>query len=369
MIASVGAAIPGDQAGAAPKKADKAPPGDPPGNNGTVKISRTDPADDPNYDEKRNEPLGENCYFWLRFFDFDQGQLADVTFAAHPPTGGKDPVTDKGNGFGQPGDGIIISDDPAGGGQDEDAVLAYNLTDYVRDLNAHPQHGYHIKLTTTIRNADGSDVPGGVKHKVFWIKCTPPAAANQTASTLRIAKAQEGAPQQGQFEFDLNCTHSPLNRTFALKSGEKLDIPNVPAGTTCVVKETNSQNAQSTTITEDPVTGEASDGQVTTTAEKATIVTFKNVFPGTGSTPPPPNTDLRPAGDGGSPGTQVAGVSQTNPSPEPGTAVLGATETAPEAAATLPRTGGEPWPLTAAGLWALGAGGLALLAGRRRRQA
>jgi LPXTG-motif cell wall-anchored protein len=354
MIAAVSGAIPGDPAAAAKKAT--TPPGDPPGNNGTVKIDQSDVPDD----DKGNEPIGDDCSFWLKFYNFDQGQLADITFAAHPPTGGKDPITDKGNGFGQPGDGWEISDDPAGGGSDEDAVLAYNLTDYVRGLDPHPQQGYHIKLTITVRNADGSAVPGGVKHKVFWIKCTPPASpdtpASQAASTLRISKAQEGTGE-GPFGFELRCTHSPLDRTFTLKAGEKLDITNVPPGTTCVVKETDAKGAQSTTITEDPPHGKADDGEVKTTAEKSTIVTFKNKFPGTEVIAPPPDNDIRPpaatpAGTGGNPGTSV----------------LGETATAPESAATLPRTGADPRPLTATGLSALAAG-LALLVGGRRRRA
>jgi LPXTG-motif cell wall-anchored protein len=351
LIAAVAGAVPGDPAGAA-KKATM-PPGDPPGNNGTVKIDQSDVPDD----DKGNEPIGDNCSFWLKFYNFDQGQLADITFAAHPPTGGKDAVTDKGNGFGQPGDGWEISDDPAGGGTDEDAVLAYNLTDYVRGLDPHPQQGYHIKLTITVRNADGSAVPGGVKHKVFWIKCSPPAApSSQAASTLRIAKAQEGAGE-GPFGFELRCTHSPLDRTFTLKAGEKLDVTDVPPGTTCVVKETDAKGAQSTTITEDPPHGKADDGEVKTTAEKSTIVTFKNKFPGTEVIAAPPGNDIRPpaatpAGSGGNPGT----------------AVLGATETAPDSAATLPRTGNDAQPLTVAGLCLVTAGGMALLAGRRVRR-
>ena len=352
MVTAIVGTVPVDRAGAAPKN----PPGDPPGNNGTVKISRTDPQDDPNYDEKKNEPIGEDCTFWLRFFDFDQGQLADITFAAHPPTGGKDPITDKGNGLGEPGDGVLISDDPAGGGQDEDAVLGYNLTDYVKDLNAHAQHGYHIKLTTTIRNADGSEVPGGVKHKVFWIKCAP-----APATTLRISKALNGSGQ-GPFGFELNCNHRPLNRTFTLQAGEKLDVTNVPPGTVCVVTETDNKGAQSTAIAEDPPHGKADDGQVKAQAGTATIVKFTNTFPGEGSTPAPPDTDIRPPT--ASPAGETGGASTVGPD----TAVLGATETQPEAAATLPRTGTDAGPLTVAGLWSLAAGGLALLAGRRLRR-
>jgi LPXTG-motif cell wall-anchored protein len=243
----------------------------------------------------------------------------------------------------------------------------------VRGLDPHPQHGYHIKLTTTIRNADQSAVPGGVKHKVFWIKCTPPTTppdtpSSQAASTLRISKAQEGAGE-GPFGFELRCTHSPLDRTFTLKAGEKLDITNVPPGTTCVVTETDAKGAQSTTITEDPPHGKADDGQVKTTAEKSTIVTFKNKFQGTEVIAPPPNNDIRPpaaapAGSGGNPGTSVGG---TNTATNPGTSVLGESATAPDAAATLPRTGSDPRPLTAAGLSALAAGAALLAAGRRRQ--
>lgn len=370
LVALVAAiAVPGGQAGAAKK----APPGDPPGNNGTVKVSRTDPADDPNYDEKKNEPIGENCYFWLRFFDFDQGQLADIAFAAHPPTGGKAATVDRGGQkLDDPGKGREISDDPAGGGQDEDLVYGYNLTDYVRDLTRHEQHGYHIKLTVTIKDSKGDPVPGGVKHKVFWIDCTPPPAeetpTTQAASTLRIAKAQEGAGE-GPFAFELNCTHSPLNGTFTLNAGEKRDFSDVPPGTTCEIIETDTKNAQSTTITEDPPHGKADDGTVKTGADKSTIVTFKNKFQGTEVVAPPPNEDIRPpagtpAGSGGNPGTSVGG---TNTSTNPGASVLGATETAPEAAATLPRTGSDPWPMTATGLSALAAGAALLAGGRRRR--
>lgn len=204
LVAAVSGAIPGDPAGAAKKT----PPGDPPGNNGTVKIDQSDQADE----DKGHEPIGDNCSFWLKFYNFDTNQKADISFAAHPPTGGKDPIVHP---------DVLISDDAAGGGTDEDEVVPYNLTDYVRDLEKHPQHGYHIKLTTTIKNADGSSVPGGVKHKVFWINCTPPPAeqtpAQQAASTLRIAKEQVGNGQ-GPFKFSLVCTHSPLDREFHAES-------------------------------------------------------------------------------------------------------------------------------------------------------
>ena len=363
LVAAV--AVPGGQADAAKKST--TPPGDPPGNNGTVKIKQDDPAEDNTMDHS-NEPHGTDCRLWLAFFGFDDGQTGDIIFTAQPPTAAKDTPVDSYLGE-------DISPDAAGGGQDpEPAFVPVNLAAKVHsnpDLKPHDKHGYHLKLTVIVKDKDGNEVPGAKKHKVFWMapcpESTPPASA--AASTLRIAKAQEGAGQ-GPYTFDLTCDHAPLNQTFTLKAGEKLDIADVPPGTTCVVTETDKKGAESTTITEDPPFGQADDGTVKTTAEKSTIVTFKNKFQGTEVVAPPPDDDIRPpggtpAGSGGNPGTAVGG---TNTATNPGTSVLGATETAPEAAATLPRTGRDPGPLTATGLSALAAG-VALLAGGRRRRA
>ena len=357
----------GGQAGAAKK-----PPGDPPGNNGTIKIEQGNPTNS----DLGNEPHGDNCEIWVEFYGFDagpegKGQTADLTFTLVSPTkpkakDGSEVVFRAPEEKSKPG--YKISSDAAGGGPNDPEpayTYSFNLTTAMQGVEPHPKQGYHVKLSVDVREA-----PGNSKHKVFWMKECPPAPppspeTASTASTLRISKEQVGTGQ-GPFTFDLNCDHSPLNQTFTLKAGEKLDITNVPPGTTCVVTETDKKGAESTTITEDPATGKADDGEVKTVADKATIVTFKNKFPGTEVTPAPPNNDLRPAGSGGSPGTAVGG---TNTGSNPGTSVLGATETAPESAAALPRTGSDPRPLTAAGLWTMAAGGLALLAGRRRPRA
>jgi LPXTG-motif cell wall-anchored protein len=367
LVAAV-ATLPASQAGAAKK----APPGDPPGNNGTVKIKQDDPAQDDTLDTP-NEPHGTDCRILLAFFGFDAGQKAIITFTGQPPSAPKDtPVLED---KGADGKGVDISSDAAAGGKNdpEPAYVPENLAQAVKDagLTEHPKQGYHLKLTLTVKDKDGNDVPGATKHKVFWLApcaATTPPPSSAAASTLRIAKAQEGSGQ-GPYSFDLNCDHSPLNRTFTLNAGEKLDIANVPPGTTCAVTETDNKGAVSTTITEDPPFGAASDGTVKTTAEKSTIVTFKNKFPGTQVTAAPPDNDIRPpsatqAGSGGAPGTSVGG---TNTAANPGTSVLGTSEVAPQATATLPRTGNNPRPLTATGLSALAAG-LALLAGSRRRR-
>ena len=370
LLAALLGVVPVTGAGAAPKN----PPGDPPGNNGTVKIDQSDQADE----DKGNEPIGDDCHFWLKFYGFDNGQRAEITFAAHEPTGGKPAITDKGNGFGQAGEGVPISDDAAGGGQDEDAVVPYNLSAYVDGLTAHPQRGYHIKLTTTIKNSDGSAVPGGVKHKVFWIKCTPAPPV-----TLRVAKATVGNAT-GTFTFNVVCNHQPLANVppFTVAAGEFHDISGVPVGTYCEVTETPSVAPTGKTIEEKPASGDATDGKVTTVAAPPIqLVKFTNTYEGTGGTPVPPDVESRPpagnpndsgstSGAVGGTGTDVAGSTTENPSTaaKPGADVLGATETRPESQATLPRTGRDPRPLAAAGLWALGAGGLALLGGRRRRR-
>ena len=358
MVAALFGVVPATQVGAAPKT----PPGDPPGNNGTIKVKKSDPAEDPNEKNNANQPHIDGCIVWLSYSGFDQAQTADITFTAHPPSGSGDVlVADK---------SVAVSPDPAGGGQDQDVVIAYNLTSAVQNLKHQKNQGYHIKVAS-----DTKEAPGGAKQKVFWIDCAPAAP-----STLRISKAVQGTGT-GPFAFSVVCNHRPLDATFTLQAGEKRDIANVPAGTTCVATETDNKGAQPVNITETPSDGTA-DGTVKVPGNTPTTVTFTNVFPGDGGTPPPGDSDIRnneggpagtdiPAGGGGTAGTEVGGATETKPDtqPEPGTSVLGATETAPEAAATLPRTGADPGPLTATGLWALGAGGLALLAGRRRRQA
>jgi hypothetical protein len=268
--------------------------------------------------------------------------------------------------------GVPISPDAAGGGPNdpesqgpEGITYSFKLATALNGVEPQPKQGYHLKVSVDVREA-----PGDSKKKVFWMGACPQAEtppASPAASTLRISKEQVGTGQ-GPFSFDLNCDHSALNRTFTLNAGEKLDIADVPVGTTCVVTETDKKGAEETTITEDPPTGAANDGQVKTSAEKSTIVKFKNKFPGDQVIAAPPDNDIRPpagtpAGSGGNPGTPAA----TNTANNPGTSVLAGSETAPESAATLPRTGRDPRPLTTTGLGALAAG-LALLAGARRRQ-
>lgn len=138
--------------------------GDPPGNNGTVKIDGV-----PFDDHPDNEPH-VGCVFQVDFYGYDEGNLtAEVTFDAQAPTKGGELYSTT----------IGIGEDPAGGGTDLDASLTVDLSPYLAGIEPHPQQGYHVKLTV---NAEGS-IGADVKHKVFWITdCKPPKPTTTTTT-------------------------------------------------------------------------------------------------------------------------------------------------------------------------------------------
>jgi hypothetical protein len=150
---------------------------DPAGNNGTIKIG-TSPAGTGH----GNVPH-PGCAFTLRFFGFDDGQTADITFTGQAPTRLGTLLEQH---------GVAISDDAAGGGQDADAVLSYTAGQL--GLTGQPQakQGWHVKVAVDVLQA-----PGGAKQKVFWLKCptpaqTPaqtPAAASRASGTSAATSA------------------------------------------------------------------------------------------------------------------------------------------------------------------------------------
>jgi len=131
--------------------------GDPPGNNGTVKINSQDVDSSEDISNVPHVP----CDFQVEFFGFDEGQTATITFTIHPPSGDGDVLLSETK---------TISNDPAAGGlNDVDEVFPYSGTSFGLDrFTAQPQQGFHVKLTI-----ESSGVPGGVKHKVFWLQCAP----------------------------------------------------------------------------------------------------------------------------------------------------------------------------------------------------
>lgn len=126
--------------------------GNPPGNNGTVKVDgfALNGGNDPHVD----------CAFQIEFFGFDQGDLTGTaTFVLQPPTGSGVLWVDQ----------AFIGEDPAGGGNDLDASLAVDLLGPVVASGASPQpnQGFHVKLTVHAQGSVGADL----KHKTFWVTC------------------------------------------------------------------------------------------------------------------------------------------------------------------------------------------------------
>jgi hypothetical protein len=124
--------------------------GDPPGNNGFVKI------EDENIDDIPQNDPHVGCVFNVEFYNYDQGAYtATVTFEAQAPTAGPVGVTGNLKPF--------IGEDAAGGGKDLDARETYTLA---FTGAPHPQQGFHVKLTIHAEGSIGADV----KHKVFWVE-------------------------------------------------------------------------------------------------------------------------------------------------------------------------------------------------------
>jgi hypothetical protein len=146
----------------------------PRGNNGTVKLDgltlndgpgNTSKPNDPDDNEPDNDPHLD-CLLQLEFFGFDTGQLADITFTAHPPTGEGGVLLAQ--------ERVLVSDDDAkGGATDVDETFDYSVSEHFgtsQFTDLHNQNGLHVMLDVKLFNSDGSEVPGGQKHKVFWVE-------------------------------------------------------------------------------------------------------------------------------------------------------------------------------------------------------
>lgn len=113
---------------------------DPAGNNGTIKVASH-----------------EACAVTISWYGFDEGSdvVSQVSFEMQAPTSGVDVRTD------QPL-AVPVGTDPAGGGTDFDGDATFRL---VFTGDAHPQQGYHVKVTVRTPFSRGADT----KHKVLWV--------------------------------------------------------------------------------------------------------------------------------------------------------------------------------------------------------
>ncbi|MVQ51970.1 hypothetical protein GON03_22550 [Nocardioides sp. MAH-18] len=143
--------------------------GNPPGNNGTVKIAG--PADAVGHPSNNPHP---GCILDVEWFGYDAGAdvVSTVTFTPQAPTSD---VTIGGTSPSQ----VFVGGDAAGGGTDLDGRQAYALT--FSGGAPHPKQGYHVKLTVATPRSLGNDT----KTKVFWVQpCAPvPATTGVTGDT------------------------------------------------------------------------------------------------------------------------------------------------------------------------------------------
>ena len=139
--------------------------GDPPGNNGTVKVAELGDMDAP----PDNDPH-VGCTFTVEWYGFDQGPdiISDVTFEMQAPTAR---VVLHVDGPAQ----VFVGGDPASGAGTPtglDGREQYTLTFHG---DPHPVQGYHVKLTVHTPGSRGADK----KSKVFWVQgcqAPPPSA-------------------------------------------------------------------------------------------------------------------------------------------------------------------------------------------------
>ena len=126
--------------------------GNPPGNNGTVKVDG-----EPFEQGQRNEPHVD-CLFQIDFFGFDQGDLTGTaTFELQAPTGSGVLLAES----------TFIGEDPAGGGTDLDASLVVDLSGPIAlsGFTAQPNQGFHVALTVEAQGSIGAMT----KHKTYWV--------------------------------------------------------------------------------------------------------------------------------------------------------------------------------------------------------
>ena len=126
--------------------------GNPPGNNGTVKVDGL-----PFDDGLGNEPHVD-CFFRIDFFGFDQGDLTGTaTFELLLPGGNAILLVDS----------TAIGGDPAGGGTDLDGSLVEDLSGPIiaSGVAANPNQGFHVRLTIDAQGSIGATT----KHKTFWV--------------------------------------------------------------------------------------------------------------------------------------------------------------------------------------------------------
>lgn len=133
---------------------------DPAGNNGTVKIEKFLAPDDVPDTTPENDPH-QDCKFDIEWYGFDKGDdiISKVSFELQAPTLDGELTVDG------PLEVFVGEDDASGAGTEDglDGRETYTLNS---TGTAHPEQGFHVKVTVHTPGSQGNDT----KSKVFWFE-------------------------------------------------------------------------------------------------------------------------------------------------------------------------------------------------------
>ncbi|TWD82735.1 hypothetical protein FB561_3875 [Kribbella amoyensis] len=324
--------------------------GNPPGNNGTVKIEGVDLQSGP----PDNNPH-QGCTFVVEFYNFDQGDLnAKVTFEDQAPTAdaGLQVVSGDLTPF--------IGGDPAGGGNDLDARETYTLK---FSGEPHPKQGYHVKLTVNAPGSIGNDT----KHKVFWVEgcttttppTTPPTTEPTSPSTTEPTSPSTTEPTSpstteptspSTTEPTSPSTTEPTSPSTTEPTSPSTTEPTSPSTTEPTSPSTTEPTSPSTTEPTSPSTTEptspSTTGPTSPSTTEPTSGTPTSTATGTAGVPGPSDSDTPTEGvptevDAGLAGGRTVAASNSNPLGTVGTVLMaaGGVMLAAGAAFTLRRRG------------------------------
>jgi hypothetical protein len=143
--------------------------GQPPGNNGTVKI------DEYNMDPGQDHDPHVTCDFSVNFFGYDSGlQSASITITPVAPTSG--------NGTYHATTNWNVGTRTGGNQFDQTYQVSQSaISSALAGVTPQPRQGYHLRLEVEVSGSKGSDD----KYKVFWLApcATSPAGDTTTTTT------------------------------------------------------------------------------------------------------------------------------------------------------------------------------------------
>lgn len=132
-----------------------AAPADPPGNNGTIKITPLG-----EQDGTPNNSPHTTCGFQIEWYGFDQGNYySQVSFAMQAPTSDAT-ITPNGPLS------VFVGGDPASGAGTATGLDARESYYPTFTGTPHPKQGFHVKVTVATPFSHGNDT----KSKVFWVE-------------------------------------------------------------------------------------------------------------------------------------------------------------------------------------------------------